>query len=372
MKMNHEVLHIIKEKIVKEYKDDIALLVLYNVNVITTEENKMGLDFYFIPETDRARELSSQFIIDGISFDLFPMPWERLISIAALDSPQAYLLTESEVVYCSGQNHQNRFDNLKESVSSILSPRYGQAMLNKAFEYFNETFIYLYNMDTLDCEMLDLRIEASKVITKIANALSFINHTYYKGGNGTDVSIIDESYKLKKLPKDYRVLVSAIMSANDANTLKTKTRTLIHHTRGLLELCRKEYAQIEPFETFFTGYYEELKSILTRFEVACVNKVQSKLFLLAAYMHEEVSQFMTKVDTGVWFNDRNFYSEYSRAFDDYFGVDFLDLIAKENYDELLLVLHAFEVKMINLLHSHDVELSIFEDTSAFKAYFESK
>jgi hypothetical protein len=220
--------------------------------------------------------------------------------------------------------------------------------------------------------MLDLRIEASKVITKIANALSFINQTYYKGGNGTDVSILEESYKLNKLPLDYQVLVCEILSAKDAKTIKENTRNLINNTRKLLESSREEHAQLEPFETFFTGYYEELKSILTRFEVACKNKVQSKLFLLAAYMHEEVSQFMTKVETGIWFNDRNYYSEYSTAFDHYFKIDLLDLIANEKYDELLLATYEFENKMIDLLNSHDIELLIFKDTLAFKDYLESK
>ncbi|MCK8060771.1 MULTISPECIES: hypothetical protein [unclassified Fusibacter] len=372
MKINKKVLETIKKKIIEDYKDDVAILVRYNVNITATEENKIGFDFYFIPKNEKAKQLSTQFIIDGISYDLFPMSWDRLISNAAFDSPQAYLLTESEVVYYADQDDLNRFNQLIDSVGRLTSPEYAELMLNKAFEYFNETFIYLFNMDQVGDSMLDLRLEASKVITKITSALAFFNQTYYRGGNGTDLSIIEESYTFNRLPVDYEVLIKEILSASDAQSLKSNTVALVSNTRELLEQGRREHAQIEPFETFFTGYYEELKSILTRFEMACESKVQSKLFLLAAYMHEEVSQFMAKVETGIWFNDRNYYSEYSKAFDDFFKVDLLELIAQENYEELPIAIKDFEAKMMQMLNDNGIDLLIFDDVEAFKTYFESK
>ncbi len=145
MKRDKEILEIIKNKIINEYKNDILLLVLYGNNKIEVDENQ-GIRFYFIPKDERGKELSTQFIVEGVSYDLFPISWERLIANAAMDSPQGYLLLDTEVVYYSDEEALNRFENMKDSLRTILSGKYDEVLVNKAYEYFNESYIYLYNI----------------------------------------------------------------------------------------------------------------------------------------------------------------------------------------------------------------------------------
>lgn len=370
MKNNNKITEIIKNKIITDYKDDVALLVQYSIDDKLSKENKI-LDLFYVPKTEKSIKLSTQFIIDGVSYDLFPMRWDRLISIASLDSPQTYLLTESKVLYYNSDEDLYRFNKLKNDVQMVLGPKYNEAMLNKAFEYFNETYIYLHNMSLVENRMIDIRIEASKILSKISNALAFANQRFYKGGQGTNVSIIEESFKLEKLPNDYKSFVGNIMSAKDIETIKNNSLSLVNNTRDFLQKEREQYVQPEPFETFFVGYYEELKSILNRFETACINKNQSKLYLLATYIHEEISQFLTKSKYGIWYNDRNIYSEYSSVFDEYFGVDLLEQIANEDYDNLLDTINTFEKKFIDLLSDNDIKLLDFPNIMSFKEYFEN-
>lgn len=372
MKEYRALIDTIVKKIETEYKGDVALLVRYNASVTPSMATKTGLDFYFIPKTDRAKRLSTQFIIGGVSFDLFSMSWERLISNAALDSPQAYLLTETEILYAGSDEDLDRFNALKDSIEMVTGPKYLEAMVNKAYEYLNETYIYLHNMTLAGDRLLDIRLESSKIIEKICHALAYANQTYYKGGQGTDLSVIEASYQLAKLPVGYEALVRQIISAKEAELIKEDAIQLVNVTRGFLDGLRDAFAQPEPFETLFHGYYEEFKSILNRFDVACKAKLQSKLFLLAAYMHEEISQFMTKVEEGVWYNNRNYYSEYSSAFDAYFGIDLMDLIANEAYDALEISIRTFENKLLTLMKAHEIDVLEFENTASFISFFEVK
>ncbi|XMB86043.1 hypothetical protein RJG79_11670 [Mycoplasmatota bacterium WC44] len=372
MKKNKKVLELVLKKIERQYKDDISLLVLYGVNRNKVLNDLSGIDFYFIPKNEKGKSLSFQFIIEDVSYDLFPMSWDRLIQNAALDSPQAYLLTESDVVYSSSDEDLARFNKLKEDVSIVQTKEYAPALLNKAYEYFNEVYIYLYNMNLPSTTLLDVRIESSKVLSKIANAIGFVNQTYYDGGNGSTTSIYAESLELKKTPVNYESLLRGIISANSKKDIVDQTEALVKSTRDFLLIKKKRHAQIEPFETFFKGYYEELKEILNRFNYACEVKDQLKLFALASYIHEELSQFMMKVESGLWFDDRNYYSEYSKVFDEYFGINLLDLVAKKDYNGLKEAITTFEHSFINLLSENDITLAIYSSIEDFEIDFMSE
>lgn len=107
-----------------------VILVSYGNNANTI--GNLGIRLYFIPKNERGKKLSTQFIIEDVSYDLFPMSWERLVANAAMDSPQGYLLLDAEVVYCCDEEALNKFEKLKKSLKVVLSGEYGDALLNKA------------------------------------------------------------------------------------------------------------------------------------------------------------------------------------------------------------------------------------------------
>jgi len=371
MNTNDNVIEIIKNKISTEYNDDISLLIEYDAKPLNSEKN-IGSSFYFVPKTEKAKRLSTQFIIEDISYDLFPMDWSRLVAIAAMDSPQAYLILDSKILYSSCDEELQRFMDFKTELTSIMNGGYEEALLNKSFEYFNETYIYLFNMQNIAKSLIDMKIEISKILSTIANSLAFSNSTYYKGGNGSYVSIIEESFNLEKLPINYETLVRKLIFSDNMDELLSSVNELLNNTRTFLHHEKEILAQTEPFEIFFIGYYEELKRVLNRFLIAADNKDYIKLFSLSSYIHEELSQFMTKVERGLWFDDRNVYSEYSQTFDKYFKVDLLQLICDKNQNEIISSIKKFETDFVSLLNNEGINLLNFNSTQDFNNYFQSK
>jgi len=292
-----------------------------------------------------------------------------LIANAAMDSPQGYLLLDTEVVYYSDEEALNRFENMKDSLKIVLSGKYDEALVNKAYEYLNESYIYLYNMYRYKESMSSVRLEAGKLLNKIANALGFANRMYYKNGNG---SVLRDSLNLEKLPKDYEALVNDIIFSTSSEEIYLKSLSLVENTRELLLDRKKENKQAELFETLFTGYYEELKKSINKCKLAVSQKDYYRLFELFSYIQEEVSQFIAKVEEGIWFDDRNAYVEYSKYFNDIFGVDLLELTSQKDDEQILMAIDKFEKELISLVRKNQIRVLDFKSVEEFKIYFLEK
>jgi hypothetical protein len=368
MKRDKKILEIIKNKIINDYKNDISLLVRYGSHKMDTDEN-LGISFYFIPKNERGKNLSTQFVVEGVSYDLFPISWERLIGNAAMDSPQGYLLLDAEIVYYSDEEAVNRFENMKDSLKTLLSGKYDEVLVNKAYEYFNESYIYIYNMYKYKNSMGSVRLESGKLLNKIANAMGFANREYYKNGNG---SVLRDSLNLEILPKDYKVLVDGIIFSSSSEEIYLKSLSLVENTRELLLEMKKENKQIELFETLFTGYYEELKKSINKCKIAVSQKDYYKLFELFSYIQEEVGQFVAKVKEGIWYDDRNAYIEYGKYFNDIFGLDLLELTSQKDDEQILMAIDKFEKELISLVMKNQIKLLDFKSVEELEIYFRDK
>lgn len=365
MKREAKILDIVKNKIMDSYREDISLLVVYGNNKDMNDGN-LGTRFYFVPKSERGRSLSIQFIIEDVSYDLFPMRWERLVQNAAMDSPQGYILLDTEVIYYDNEESLERFNGLKNSLRVMLSGSYNEELLNKAYEYFNETYIYLYNMKKYETSLSSVRIEAGKLLDKIANALGFANTHYYNNGNGT---ILIDSMKLDKLPVDYKVLVDNILFASSAMDIYKHAWTLVENTRLLLKDLKQNYCQTELFDTLFEGYYEELKKSLNKCKHAVKDKNYYRLYELFSFIQEEVSQFMAKVEDGIWYNNRNAYIEYNEYFNKAFKADFLDLVSRKEDALILEAIEKFEEGIVAMIKDHKIDILEFDSVESFESYF---
>lgn len=365
--MKKQMINTIIEKIKSDYKEDIALLVRYDIQDLPSK----GLNLYFIPKTERAYELSTQYIMNGTGYDLFPMRWERLISVASMDSPQAYLFKEAEIVYVGDAEALERFNRLKQGLEQVLDGEYGEALLNKAFEYLNETYIYLFNLEHQCKDLMDYRMEASKLLKQVSNVIAFVNQDYFRGGNGTSVSILEASMKMNKLPQDYKQHIDSIIAASEGKDIIDHCLTLITAVRELLETERASGGETVSFQQLFKGYYEELTKYLNQFEAAIDNGNSYKQYEIASYIHEEVSQFMTKVNEGIWFDDRSIHHTYAKAFQEKFDVDFMALIAQQDAKALKEGYQGFIHNFEQLLKEENVNLLRFDDIKGFAAYFKN-
>ena len=106
------------EKIKKDYKDDIALVVMMGSRLYNDTHKKSDLDLYFVPKTKRGEQLGFVFIIDGIGFDFWPISWERMERIANFDERIPAIISEGKVLYYGSNEDLARFTLLKEKIDN--------------------------------------------------------------------------------------------------------------------------------------------------------------------------------------------------------------------------------------------------------------
>ncbi|MTI70338.1 MAG: hypothetical protein FH751_08835 [Firmicutes bacterium] len=367
MKNIYRIAEIIKEKIEKKYPNDVAIFAYYGSYAMGLNEEKSDLDFFFIPKTERGKELSLQFIIEDIGFDLFPITWERIARIVSLDQPLAAVITKSKVLYSATDKDLNKYLGLKEKLSQLYSTNESELMIKKGFDYFNETYVNLFNMKNGTKELSNVKIESSKIISNVLITIALINQTYYKRGLGKAVY---EALKFKKLPQDFKELMDKILHGKNPLQIIEDSEILIKNTRVLLNEQSKKLSDKEPYETFFVGYYEELKSSLNKVIRACKEGDYYTAFLKSAFIQDELCSFIAKAEEGIWYNDYNDYSEYKEFYDELIGIDLISSV--NDLDRLKGLIVKLDKKLRQLLTKENVSIVEFKNINEFEKFYKEE
>ncbi len=366
MKYDQRVIDSVIRKIKEGYEEDIALLVQYGAK---KHHDNLGISLYFIPKTERGRTLSFQWILEGVSYDLFPMSWERLIANASLDSPQSYLLKGTRILYSGDEDAYKRFMELSNSLEILLENEdnpYWEIRLNKAYEYVNDCYGYRFHMGAYESDIDTLRLEGGNLVKTIANALGFVNGYCNQMGNG---NILRESLKLEVLPKDYEQCVHHIVFGQKAEEIIAYSNQLIRNMEVLLLSIKEEHPQMEPFESVFEGYYEELVKSLNKCDNALQEDDFFQLYELVSYMQEEIALFLAKVETGIWYSERHGFIDYKDSYASIFRTDGLDLIANKDKEKLEDYIADIKRTLKNLVVKEGVRVNAFDSWESFETSF---
>ena len=358
---------IIKRKIENHYSDDIAIFAYYGSYATGLQEENSDIDFYFIPKSEKGKEMSIQFVVDGIGIDLFPITWERIARIATLDQPLTAVITKSKVLYSASPEDEKKFLYLQDKLEELFSPTEFELMTSKCMDYLVEAYTNLFNMKFASDNLDEVKIESSKLISNILLALAFINNTYYKRSIGRAVQ---EALNFEKLPQDFKVLVDRIISEKEIIHIVNDCEKLIFNVRSLLLSELSAVSDKEPYETLFIGYYEELKSSINKVIRACNNNDYYTAFFRSALIQEETSRFLSKAEQGIWYSKRNAYSTYKKSYDEILGINLLD--SMDNLSQLKDLVIDLDIKLRDTLIKRDVELLEFESIEDFDQFYNGK
>ena len=153
--INDNIVKWIVNKVSTEYVVDVSLVLIYGSYVNGTANSKSDVDCYYIPKTERGYDLAISFIIDGVGYDIYPIPWERIEKIADLLDNMSPLVGDAEIIYSSSPEDVERF---KEEAGRLC------AMLN-------------HNRSESE-----IRKIAGFVIMILADAVAVYKHEYYHFG----------------------------------------------------------------------------------------------------------------------------------------------------------------------------------------------
>ena len=291
------------DKIEKEYKDDVALLI--GIKGHSTDGDGHGEIFdYFVPATERGNELSETFIIDGVGHDLYPRSWERLENSVNLND-MPIVLDKATILYSRSETDTKRFEECRKRLHENLSNDtfvYGKALecMDKALE--------IYRSIIFEEKLYRVRSEADCIHEWLSRALAYLNHTYTESAiysesqayNKDEKSRIYSCPEMKNVPQDFFTNAQKLLESDDVEVLQKTVFALLKSTRSFILEHKPEVSPAgdsadgsskkDESKVDYQGladWYQELSLTWRRLRYFCRNNMVEKAYTDACYLQEE-------------------------------------------------------------------------------------
>ena len=218
---------------------------------------KSDLDLFIIINDDKARVLSSCFILDGVGFDIYCSKWDRLEHMAEYKDPYSGKLIDLEIVYVLDKETEERYYQLQkkllEKLNSPLSEediKNAKAHLQKAESEYIEVML---NDGITEC-----RFSSALLLYYLEFSLYMINKKIVKHG----VKRIPEEIKaMPILPGNFLEVHNKIVCSETVSEIKASCTELIK----IMRKCFKDFEKSnndkkEISAKDLVGTYEEIYS----------------------------------------------------------------------------------------------------------------
>lgn len=232
----------VKEKIEKEYREDIALLI--GVTGHATNGDGHGECFdYYVPVNERGNELAQTFIIDGIGHDLYPRSWERTERTANLEEFPTLCLAASEILYARTREEEERFLSLKNRLFENL--RNPGLMYQRALERVDMA-MDIYRTLLFEEKLCKCRMAAGYIQSLLTQAVAFMNQTFADCGIFSEKQAEQDSAEsrmyhcpeLKEVPEKFYDYSKQLLRADTIEEIRELIYLLIQSARSFLQQRR--------------------------------------------------------------------------------------------------------------------------------------
>lgn len=208
----------------EKYPQDIALVISHSTLRMHTEEKVMS---YFVPATKRGEELACTFILEGVGYDIWSIPWERLERFAELKEYNITCLADADILYARTDQDAERFLALQKRLQSNLADP--KKMRSLALEsYAQAKSLYTDMLFAADC---DAKMCAGYILDYLARAIAFTNMRYFKA---SQTNQLQELADMGDVPEGFGDLYLSILREKSVQQQKSLCFRLIRMVEGFL------------------------------------------------------------------------------------------------------------------------------------------
>jgi len=215
------------------------------------------LDLLIIINDERAYEISSCFILDGVGFDIYCSTWDRLEDMASFKDPYSGKLIDLEIVFTLNKEAEERYYRLQSTLLETLNSPLSDIDIEKAKEYLGKAESEYIEL-MIHEDMAPCRYASALFLHNIEFSIYMLNKRIVKYG----IKRIPQEIKtMPILPENFLPLHKAIVCAESLSELKTACTSLVKSMRQCFENIDskpKERKEISPMD--LTGTYEEIYS----------------------------------------------------------------------------------------------------------------
>lgn len=290
------------DKIEKEYKDDIALLI--SIEGHSTDGDGHGECFdYFLPCTQKGYELTLSFIVDGIGHDLYPRSWERVEKSAMLND-MPICLANATIVYAKSDEDRKRFLTLQKKLEDNLKDR--SYVYKKAVECLDDA-TDIYGTMLFEENFSRIKMACGFIARCVTQAAAFLNGTFAQSSIYTKEQASNENPKtrmyhcpdMKETPDGFFEDSAILLHSNNAKELKDAVYNLIKNARCFADKKKPqdEKPQKDIDNYAYSQWYCELSLWFRRIRYFCEENMVPEAFNDACNMQSELLITANEFDT---------------------------------------------------------------------------
>ncbi len=268
------------DKVRRDYADDVSVIVVMGSYVHGATHSRSDLDLYLVPKTSRGYNLGFTCIVDGIGFDFWALPWERLERIANHEERITSIIADGEVLYCAGEEDRRRFELLRETARRVGD----QARCVRTAELrLQEAWPLLVRMEASG-SLAQVRSGAVAALVVAAGALAALNNTMIRRGRGR---LKQEVLAMRLAPERFAELHDVVFTSDEAGSIYRACRDLMLDVASLIEQAAAALTEPAPFREHLGGWYEEAINCYNKLYHACeIGDAVTALFAGAELEHE--------------------------------------------------------------------------------------
>lgn len=271
------------DKIKREYNGKISLLLGRKGACKTPKDEKNVIFDFFVPACDEGYSLAETFIIEDMGYDLFPISWERLEGIAALNEGISFCLADSEILYSRNDADKERFEILRKTFFNNLKNK--DLIYAKSLERINNAMDLYKNM-MFENSLCNIRKASGGILQSLCEALVTINGTYIKGDYGY-AERINQIKLLEHIPDKFIEYYEKVIKINNSKEIYDVVHKLISETRDFFKALSKNKKSNNFYFEDLAGWYEESRYTFRRIEYACKSKNYEASFTWGCYLQVE-------------------------------------------------------------------------------------
>lgn len=361
------VADIIVKHIKTHYPQDVAIVGYYGSYLQGRATERSDLDFFFIPATARGRQVECQFIIDGISFDFWPIGWDRAERMATSEEWSTTIIADCEILYVRSEDDLTRFMELRETISNIGSESKAPDMISKSESVLKECLISIAKMRLAENskELAYCRTQAQEIAGNIFMSLGFLNQIYYTRNWG---HYREQVRNLPIKPDRLDQYLDTIMYSPIPDEIMSACEKLTADTLRLISERQNSQEENRSYKERMKGYYEEERGMMNKLLTTCERGHYETAFFVAIGIQDGLARILYAAEKGRWpgivdlGEHREFYVRYGYP-------DLVALLDPTDFEPLRLAVLQLIEKLENHLRTEGVSLNQFDSVAEFETFY---
>lgn len=301
---------------IKTHGDEVGIIAYYGSYALGNASPTSDLDLIFIPDEGKEHSLFACFVLHGISFDFFPISWQRAERLANGVGSWAVgpsLIAQAKPLYVRSERDRQRFEALQERIIELQSPACKNEMVQRALDHFPKAVFHLGNLRlaTMSDDFNSIRKAAWQVIMAVVECLALVNqHTFQRGWD----SNFPEILQLPIHPANLEDYITTLATAEDAEQITQAAELFVKSTREILCQVQKKLAVEQGVSALFTDYYPELHDKVNKIVSRAASGNPIGASWAATFIQDETTRFIASAFGEA--NDENFnlYHEYAKSY----------------------------------------------------------